>query len=82
MIDKIITKHLAFVSELVKEYFGMTLWECALEEALAKASPEDVVKIHQKIEGWTYAYCKVCGFFSDDNKGRYCEHQKAAGNDK
>lgn len=76
-IDNIIQKHLDLAAELVKEHFGMTLWECALEDALCKASPEEIVHILQKVRGWTGGYCPECGHYDDGHKGRYCEHQRA-----
>ena len=53
-------------------------WELELETALAAASPEHVLLIMQKIEGWLLGYCTTCGKFSDLNGGKMaCEcHQE------
>ena len=45
-------------------------WEIALEDALAAATPEEVVRILQKIKGWTVGYCETCGVYTDLHKAR------------
>lgn len=40
-------------------------WEEELEDALAKASPAEVLIILQKIKSWTVGYCITCGSYND-----------------
>ena len=47
-------------------------WEEELEDALAIATPEQVLIIFHKIKGWLVGYCMTCGVYSDSHKGRDC----------
>ena len=51
------------------------LWEIALEHALCEATPEQVLEIMHKIEGWLLGFCTVCGKYTDLGGGlKGCEH--------
>lgn len=43
-------------------------WEIALEDALAAATPEQVVRILHRIKGWLVGYCETCGVYTDFHK--------------
>lgn len=45
-------------------------WEIALEDALAAATPEQVVVILRRIQGWLVGYCVTCGVYTDLHKAR------------
>lgn len=45
-------------------------WEVLLEDALATASPEEVLSILRKIKGWTAGYCITCGQYNDTCGGK------------
>jgi hypothetical protein len=47
-------------------------WEIELEKALSAATPEQVLEILHKIEGWTHGYCVSCGTFNVYGTKRQC----------
>jgi len=44
-------------------------WEIELEDALAKASPQEVLTILRKIKGWVHGYCVTCGTWNNTHGG-------------
>ena len=46
------------------------LWETALEDALTDSTPEGVLVILQKLDGWLVGYCITCGTYNDTCGGK------------
>lgn len=44
-------------------------WGNALDAALAKATPEEVLDIMEKIKGWLHGFCRKCGAFTNEYNG-------------
>jgi hypothetical protein len=51
---------------------GQFPWEIALEDALAAATPKQVVVILRRIKGWLVGYCETCGAYTDPLKNNKC----------
>lgn len=47
-----------------------TPWEETLEDALADATPAEVLVILDKIKMWTFGYCVTCGTWNNMQGGR------------
>jgi hypothetical protein len=45
-------------------------WEEALEDALFKATPAQVLTILFKIRGWLCGFCTTCGEYNDTCGGK------------
>jgi hypothetical protein len=43
-------------------------FEIALEDALAVATPAQVLRIMSKIKEWLVGYCETCGVYTDLHK--------------
>ena len=53
-------------------------WEIALEDALAKSTPSEILIILRKIKGWLCGYCVTCGVWNDTcggKRGCDCEYK-------